>query len=110
MGVKQKLMEASKDKAALLEKRLAGILKPVRPRQEFVHGLRQKIRVTNRPVIVRRFTRGEFIFLVIGGIVSVAVLLTLGVRALFSMLTALGIIQQADRQLKNQRKIAPWRI
>jgi len=110
MGVTQRLMEVSKDKVASLEKRLAGVLKPIRPRQEFVRGLRQKIRVTNPPIVVRRFTRGEFIFLVIGSIVSVAVLLALGVRALFSMLTTLGIIQQADRHLKTQRRIAPRHI
>jgi len=109
MGVTQKLVEASKNKAASLEKRLAGILKPIRPRQEFVRGLRQRIRVSDQPIIVHKFTRGEFIFLFVSGLVSVAVLLVLGVRALFSMLTALGIIQQADRQLKSQKRIVPRR-
>jgi len=109
MGVTQKLVEASKDKAAALEKRLAGILKPIRPRQEFVRGLRQRIHISNQPVIVHKLTRGEFIFLVISGLVSVIVLLAMGVRALFSMLTALGIISQADRQLKSQKRVAARR-
>jgi len=109
MGVTQRLVEASKDKAASLERRLAGFLKPIRPRQEFVRGLRQRIRVSDQPIIVHKFTRREFIFLFVSGLVSVAVLLVLGVRALFSMLTALGIIQQADRQFKNQKRIAPRR-
>lgn len=110
MEVTRRLVEASKDKAALIEKRLAGILKPVLPRQEFVRNLRQRIQVTNQPAIVRRFTQRQFIFLLIAGIVSSAILLAMGVRAFFSLLTALGIIQQADRQLKSQRKIAPRRF
>ncbi len=109
MEVTRRLMEASKDKLASLENRLAGILKPIQPRQEFVRGLRTKIQITTQPVIVRRFTRRQFLFLLIAGIISTTVLLAMGVRALFSLLTALGIIQQADRQLRNQRKIASHR-
>ncbi|MBU2611382.1 MAG: hypothetical protein KJ606_10635 [Chloroflexi bacterium] len=110
MEVTRRLVEASKDKAALIEKRLAGILKPVRPRQEFIRSLRQRIQVTNQPAIVRRFPQRQFTFLLIAGIVSSAIVLVMGVRAFFSLLTALGIIQQADRQLKSQRKIAPGRV
>ena len=110
MEVTRRLVEASKGKAALIEKRLAGILKPVLPRQEFVRNLRQRIQVTNQPAIVRRFPQRQFIFLLIAGIVSSAIVLVMGVRAFFSLLTALGIIQQADRQLKCQRKISPRRV
>jgi|GEM_PF-627931 len=110
MGVRKKLVEASKHKVAKLEKRLADILQPVRPRREFVRGLRERIQVVNPPVIVRRLTRSELFLLVTSGLVSVAVLLVLGARALLSLLTALGVIQQADQQLKNQRRVTSQRV
>jgi hypothetical protein len=107
MSVRRKLVEVSKDKVASLENLLESILKPIRPRQEFVHGLRQTIRVSDQPLIVHKFTRREFILLLVSGLVSIAVLMVLGARVLFSLLTALGIIQQADRQLKSQERIVP---
>jgi hypothetical protein len=110
MSVTQRLVEASKDKAASVERRLAGILKPIRPRQEFVRGLRQKIQVVNPPTIVRSYTRREILLLVFSGLISAVVLLALGARALFSLLTALGIIQQADQQFKNHKRIAARRV
>jgi hypothetical protein len=105
MSVKSKLVEVSKDKVASLEKRLAGILKPVRPRGEFVRGLGQKFQAIRPSVVVNRFSRREFVFLVIGGLLSLSVLLALGVRAMISLLTALGLIQQ----VKSQKKVASRR-
>jgi len=66
-----------------LETRLAGTLKPIRPPNEIVQRLRERIRFPARDEIVSRLSDWKRMFLVFGGVMSgLLVVITLA-RAFF---------------------------
>ena len=86
MEAGRRFVEASKSKINTLENRLAGILKPVAPRREFVNSLNHRIQTIRRPAIVDRFSEIKVTLLVIAGIVSFGLLVGVGIRALVNLL------------------------
>lgn len=88
----RQIVEASKAKFNALESKLAGTLKPVAPRREFVRGLESRIK-TNRPLaIVSRLAGVHSALILIAGLLSVGVVIALlmrGLVALFDKKTAL---------------------
>lgn len=81
----RQIVEASKAKFNILESKLAGTLKPVTPRREFVRGLESHIRTNQPPAMVSRLAGVHSALLLIAGLLSVGVLVALGMRALFSL-------------------------
>ena len=78
----------------VLEKRLASSLKPIEARPEFVRNLRiMVVGEDSKKIIgipVQRLQEG---LLVAGGILSVAVVVFSGIRAVLAILSALGMMQ-----------------
>jgi hypothetical protein len=72
-------------KISSIENRLYGTLKPVSPRQEFVHGLGQRIQTGNRTAFVNTIVNWHFLAMLIAGFVSLAVLLAMLARALLAL-------------------------
>jgi len=85
MGIGKKLADASMAKISSIENRLSGTLKPVAPRQEFIHGLGQRIQTGNRAAFVNPIASWHFLALLIAGFVSLAVLLAMIARTLLSL-------------------------
>ena len=84
MGIGKNLADATKAKISLMENRLSGTLKPVAPRQEFVHGLGQRIQTGNRTTFVNPAANWHLIAILIAGLVSLAMLLAMVARAILS--------------------------
>ncbi len=72
-------------KITSLENRLSGVLKPVPPRKEFVRDLSHRIQVGNQASFVNHLAGWHFFAMLIAGLLSVAVLLVVGVRALTTL-------------------------
>ena len=68
-----------------LEAHLAGTLKPVRPRKDFVQLLRGRIRIPPREEIAFRLQDWQRLFLVMGGVISGTLILLTVARALFHL-------------------------
>ena len=85
MGKGKNLADASLAKISAMENRLSGALKPVAPRQEFVHGLGQRIQAGNRTAFVNTIINWHFLAMLIAGFVSLAVLLAMVTRALLAL-------------------------
>ncbi len=85
MSRRQKLIDASKEHIGALEARLAGALQPVRPPREVVHRLRGRIRLPKPRLIARRLSDWEFVLIVTGSVMSVAVVILTAARALFHL-------------------------
>ncbi len=102
MNIARQVIDASRDKIAAIEARLSGVLQPIKPRREFVRGLRQRIQIAHQPAIIQSSTNLQFILIALVSVVSGIVLVVMGVRALLSLLTALGVIH-ADRQMRRGR-------
>lgn len=68
-----------------IEGRLAGTLRRVRPRREFVQRLRARIHVPERSEIVVRLQDWERLMLVFGGILSGAVVIVTVARAMYHL-------------------------
>jgi|APHig6443718053_1056840.scaffolds.fasta_scaffold577423_1 hypothetical protein len=86
MKTARQIVEASKAKISSLENKLAGTLKPVAPRREFVHGLGSHIKTNTPPTIVSRLASIHSTLILIAGLLSVSVLVAVGVRALLTLL------------------------
>ena len=86
MEAGRRFVEATKSKINPLERRLAGILKPVAPRREFVSSLNRRIQTIRPPAIVDRLAELKVILLVLAGIVSFGLLVGVGIRALVNLL------------------------
>jgi hypothetical protein len=82
MGIGKNLADATLAKISLLENRLSGTLKPVAPRQEFVHGLGQRIQTGTRTTFVNPATNWHLLAIIIAGLVSLAMLLAMVARAI----------------------------
>jgi hypothetical protein len=85
MGKGKNLADASMAKISSMENRLSVTLKPVMPRQEFVHGLGQRIQTGNRTAFVNTIVNWHILAMLIAGFVSLAVLLAMMTRALLML-------------------------
>jgi hypothetical protein len=85
MGKRINLADASMVKISSMENRLSGTLKPISPRQEFVHGLGQRIQAGNRTIFVNTLGNWHILAMLIAGFVSLAVLLAMVTRALLAL-------------------------
>jgi len=88
MGLKEQLVSTSKDHLDSLEARLNGLLKPVTPRPEFVNTLRQRIQITGKPAWVSRFNNMQFILILVTGVLSGVVVVTMIARVLVNLLVS----------------------
>lgn len=66
-----------------LEARLAGTLKPIRPSNDMIDRLKERIRFPDRKEIVIRLSDWRKLFLVFGGVMSGLLLLITVARAFF---------------------------
>ena len=88
MGSKmENITDLSAGKMASVEHRLSGVLKPIKPRKEFVRGIGQRIRTTPRVAFVDRIANWRLIAILIAGLVSLTVFLTLLGRAILSLVS-----------------------
>jgi hypothetical protein len=85
MGTEKKPTGASMAKISSLENQLSGILKPIAPRREFVHGLGTRMQVVNRVSLVNQVANWHILAALIAGFISLAVLLAMVARALLSL-------------------------
>lgn len=86
MGLKDQLVSTSKDHLGTLENKLNGLLKPVSPRPEFVNTLRQRIQITGHPAWVSRFNNMQFLLILVTGVISGVVVVTIFARLLVNLL------------------------
>lgn len=76
-------MQSTADSFDPMEAQLQDLLRPIQPSQKFVQTVRQRIRfsppvsLAQKPPQVRRF------LVILGGVLSVSLLLITGVRAIF---------------------------
>lgn len=68
-----------------LEAHLAGTLKPVAPRRDFVRRLRGRIHIPQREEIAVRLRDWQTLLLVLGGVVSGTLIVLTVARALFHL-------------------------
>jgi len=68
-----------------LEAHLAGALKPVMPRKDFVHDLRARIHLPRREEIAARLHDWQRLFLVFSGVISGLLIILTVARALFHL-------------------------
>jgi hypothetical protein len=87
MSLKEQLVNSSKDHFEALETRLNGLLKPVSPRPEFVTDLRHRIQITGHPAWVSRFNNMQFFLILIAGVISGVLVVTMLARFLVNLLT-----------------------
>jgi hypothetical protein len=78
-----------------LEDKLAGALRPIAPRQEFVHGLGGRIMRLRRTMQQAGAGSWQFILLVLAGILSLGLILALLGRALYNLI---GVRKQESEQ------------
>jgi CII-binding regulator of phage lambda lysogenization HflD len=88
MGLKEQLVRTSKDHLGSIETKLNGLLKPVTPRPEFVNTLRQRIQITGKPAWVSRFNNMQFIIILLTGVLSGVVIMTMLARVLVNLLVS----------------------
>lgn len=82
MGIGKRFADASMARISSLENRLSGLLKPIAPRKEFIHGLGHRIQSGNRATLVNHVANWRILALLIAGMVSLAVFLAMVARAL----------------------------
>jgi len=85
MSKRQELIEASREHLRTLEAHLAGALRPIQPPRGFVQHLRERVRLPEPRLLAKRLTDWQFILIVVGGVVSAAVLIATVARALFHL-------------------------
>lgn len=88
MSIKDQIVSASKNRLGSLEIKLNGLLQPVKPRPEFVNNLRQRIQITQHPAFISRFTNIQFLVILVAGVLSGVVLVTMGARMLVNLLAS----------------------
>jgi hypothetical protein len=87
MNMKMKqLADASIEKITSLEKRLSGVLRPIKPRKEFVHGVAHRIQTGTQASIVDRIANWHFIAILFAGLISIAIFMAVMGRVLMSLL------------------------
>jgi len=80
---RRKLTTPPEETLTDLEAHLAGILRPVAPPRDFTQRLRARIRLPEPRLIAERITSWRFFFVVVGGVISGALLMITVARALF---------------------------
>ncbi|MFH2103323.1 MAG: hypothetical protein ABIJ39_08215 [Chloroflexota bacterium] len=80
------MMNAPRIEKFPFEDQIAGALKPILPRQEFVHGLGRRIQSLQPPGIAGRFSDLKFILAVLAGLLSFSVFVVIAGRALITLL------------------------
>lgn len=79
-------MKSNREEILLdIEERLAGTLKPIRPSNDVVQRLRERIRMPAREEITSRLRDWQRMFLVFGGVMSGMLLALTIARALFHL-------------------------
>ena len=78
------------EKISSLENRLSGVLKPIKPRKEFVHGVGQTILARSQTALVERVANWRLIAMLIAGFISSAVFLAVLGRVLVTLLRKRG--------------------
>ncbi|MCX6034713.1 MAG: hypothetical protein NTV38_07030 [Chloroflexi bacterium] len=87
MNTKMKqFAEASMGKITSLENRLSGVLRPIKPRKEFIHGVAHRIQRGTQVAFVDRIANWHIIAMLIAGLISLAVFLAVVGRVLLSLL------------------------
>jgi len=103
---KNKKITLEKD-LRIIEKRLSSTLKPVDPHPKFVRNLRYKIVGKHQQKILglpaEKVRKG---LLVAGGVISFTVVIISGIRAIITILGALGLLQ-LNKQIKESPKVPP---
>lgn len=91
-----------------LEDLLAASLKPFKPRAEFVNDLRRQIIGEPARKVLGIPTKSLKTGLItVGAGASIFFLLLAGIRVAISILGALGLIQQVNKQLKEKQPASP---
>jgi hypothetical protein len=85
MARTKKPLTADDDVILALETRLAGTLKPVRPSNDMVQRLRERIHLPDREAIVSRLNDWKRMFLVFGGVMSGMLVIITVARAFYYM-------------------------
>jgi hypothetical protein len=79
--------DASREKISALENRLSGVLQPIKPRKEFVHGVAHRIQTgTHATFFMDRIANWHLLAMLIAGLVSLAVFLAVAGRAMVNLL------------------------
>lgn len=87
-------MEVEKN-VSELEKKLAGTLRPIAPRREFVQGLGKRISGLGNSMRRAGANTWKFVLLILAGLLSLGLLLTLIVRGLWRLL---GVRKQGSER------------
>lgn len=82
---KSKRTSSELSKLDQLEAHLAGTLRRIPPRKDFVRGLRGRIHIPQREEIAFRLHDWERLFLVFGGVISGTLVILTVARALFHL-------------------------
>jgi hypothetical protein len=86
MNTKMKqFADASMEKITSLEKRLSGVIRPIKPRKEFVHGVAHRIQAGTQSAFVDRITNWHLIAILMAGLISLLVFLAVMGRVLLSL-------------------------
>lgn len=87
MNTKMKqFADASMGKITSLENRLSGVLRPIKPRKEFVHGVAHRIQTGTQAAFVDRIANWHLIAIMIAGLISLTVFLVIVGRVLMLLL------------------------
>ena len=86
MSLNEQFTNSSSNAVGSIESRLTGLLKPVKPNPAFVDNLRDRFQVVSHPAMIHRFSNLKFITMVVAGILSIVVLVTMGTRVLINLL------------------------
>jgi hypothetical protein len=87
MKINEHILNGSKNTLIPLETRLNGLLKPVQPRPEFINSLRDHFQLAQNPAIISRFSNLQFSLMMIVGVISGVVVMTMTARVLLNLLS-----------------------
>jgi len=80
MKEKQKFQE---EMIASLEGKLSRVFQPVAPSERFVDHVRSRISIASPRIVVQRLNDTQYILVVLGGVLSMLLLIITGTRALY---------------------------
>jgi uncharacterized membrane protein YedE/YeeE len=78
-------MKSEAERLSALETHLAGMLRPVAPSRELLQRLRRRIRFPQRDEIAGRLRDWQTLMLVLGGVISGALVIVTVARAIFHL-------------------------
>ncbi len=76
-------MQRAADSFGPMEAQLQDILRPIQPSQKFVQTIRQRIRFSPRASLADKSPQVRRFLVILGGVLSLSLLLITGVRAIF---------------------------